>query len=234
MSDKNVSDLGVSTVAGAKEFELVTEGKYDAVVHGIVYLGLVRNDFKKQDGTPQQPSPKIKLIMEIPDSVRGDGLTTVMGTDLTLSVSERGNFISVVSALVDKKLDEEGMAEYVGSKGLKELLGRNVHVTVKHWEKDGKTGASLDRKGFYPMDARLPKPKATRDTFFFSPFQPDLELFEKTLTYWTQRAVMSSESASQYPEELKKLWLKIDQEHNSKQSKSAAPVAVSNQTYAIE
>lgn len=236
--DENISDLGVRTVVGGSDFALVPEGKYDALVHGIVFLGLVPNNFKDQKGNPQPPSPTIKLIMEMPDLLRNDGETTVMSTDVTLSVGDKGNLISIIGAILDKKMTSETMAPYMFIKGLQELLGKSCVVTVQHYiNREGKEAASLDRKGFHPLDARLPKPVAKRDTFFFNPLNPDLEVFEKTLTYWTQKKVMESQSIDRFPDELKQLWHKLEEQRaaDTKNNAVKAPANVpANSTASIE
>jgi hypothetical protein len=227
--DENLSDLGVSTVGG-KEFKVLEPGNYDAIVHGIVFLGQVANNFKNKDGSPQAPQPTIKIIVEIPSEIRdNDGSTLTMGTDVTLSVGEKGNFTPIVSAILNKKMTKEDMAKYMFTAGLKELLGKAVIAGVVNVVKDdNKTRAYLDRKGFHPLDPRLPKPVAKRDIFFFNPYKPDIEVFEKTLTAWTRKQLMSAVNVAAFAPELKTSWAKmqvIDAQADEarKQPNKAAP-----------
>lgn len=233
--DDNLSDLGVSTVGG-KEFKVLEPGNYDALIHGIVFLGQVANNFKNKDGSPQAPQPTVKIIVEIPSEIKdNDGSTLTMGTDVTLSVGEKGNFTPIVSAILNKKMTKEDMAKYMFTSGLKELLGRAVIAGVVNVVKDdNKNRAYLDRKGFHPLDPRLPKPVAKRDTFFFNPYKPDIEVFEKTLTAWTRKQIMSAVNVEAFAPELKQSWAKMSvidaaaEEARKQPNKAAVPNANTN------
>lgn len=237
MTDETkVSDLGFEIKTGG-EFKDVPVGIHDAVVHGIVYLGLVANNFKKDDGSPQPPAPQIKIIVELPNEVRGDGQTQVMSTDVTVSCGEKGNYLPIVSAITKKKQSPETMVEFQYSDGMKSLLGKAVGVTVTEWERDGRKGVTLDRKGFFPFDVRLPQPVAKRETFFFSPMNPDIEIFEKTLTAWTRKKIMEATNAEQFPDALKQSWAKMQVEDAKAEEARKQPnksAAANGPTTAIE
>jgi hypothetical protein len=239
MTDENkVSDLGFEIHTGG-DFKDVPVGTHDAVVHGIVYLGLVANNFKNdKTGEPMPPAPQIKIIVELPNEVRGDGQTQVMSTDVTLSCNTiRGNYAPIIAAITKTKQTPESMAKYMYSDGLKELLGKAVGVTVSEWEKDGRKGVMLERKGFFQFDYRLPQPVPKRPAFFFSPVNPDIEVFEKTLTAWTRKKIMEAVNVAQFPDVLKQSWAKMQVEDAAAEEARKQPnksAAANGPTTAIE
>lgn len=236
----NISDLGISMKAG-KEYEPVKEGKYDFLVHGIVFLGEQPNlmGFKNEKGELQKPSPQFKFIFELPKAIREDGLSEVMSLNVTASVSERGFYITLVSILLDKTMTPDEMADYVTSAGLKSLLGKAGRLRVVHWEKDGRKGAKIDRKGLYPHDEDREMPVAKRETFFFNPLQPDMNIFKNVLTHWTRKEIMQAVNAKDFCKEIHQEWARELEERaakgkDDKKKKVAIVNEVKNDTYAIE
>ena len=75
MTNDKYSDMGAATTSGT-DFKPLEAQSYDFVIHGIVGLGLRPNSFQ---GEVKAPVAQIKVIFELPDAVRDDGQTSVVG-----------------------------------------------------------------------------------------------------------------------------------------------------------
>lgn len=207
------NELGVPESGNRYE---VLEGKdYDAVVHGIVSLGLQPVEYK---GEKKQPQVFLRVIVELPDVVREDGTTATTGKRIKVTDSvDKGNFAKFLLAL-GEKVTESNIRSYFSSEALKSLLGRYVVASVEQWESDTGTAASI--KEFIKFHPNAPKPMPKRETFYFNPLTPDLKVFENNLSYRTQKDVMSALNANNFPPQLHELWEKIQVEREEKQKEN--------------
>jgi hypothetical protein len=226
-----VNELGME-IKDTKQFSLIPEGQYDFILHGIVSLGMQSNENSKFDKTPKGV---FKFIFELPEHIREDEQTSVIGCYINATIGELGAAYKLISVLLGSDFDANKMTEYLTVSGLKNLLGKTGILTIYHTEKNNRVNARVAASaksnwGFLPLDPRLPKPQATRETFLFTPGVPDLEVFKNTLTYWTQKEVMSALNASSWPKELHEAWVEI--ESKQQQKKQELPEGVS--TEAIE
>ena len=204
----NLLDLGFEQKGS---FKAIDEGIYDAVIHGIVHLGIHPQLDDPKTKKPKPPKGKIKVIFELPDVIRDDGETGLISKDIRLTSGEKGDYFKLFAACLGNKVTEE----QVISTDLEELLGSKLAVTVEQWnnKKLNKSGSKVPQDAMNFLDPRLAavaKP-ATRPTFLFSPLKPDLEVFKNTLTYWTQKTVMEALNSDTYPKELHAAWVTIQE-----------------------
>lgn len=221
------NDLGIPVSSG--NFELLPTGEYDAVIHGIINLGLRPVEFQ---GEVKAPAVFIKLVLELPDKVREDGMTTVVSKKIKLTNSvDKGNYAKLLTTL-GEKVTKANMNSYLSSNALKALLGKSVIVTVDHWQSDDGVKATV--RELLKLDPRLPQPKATRETFFFNPLAPDLAVFKDILTYYTKKEVMEALNASNFPAELHAAWAEEQEKKALADKNRVASGAVKTDTSAIE
>lgn len=204
---------------GAPEFgsnyKALEQGEYDAVVHGIVSLGLRPDEFTNESGVTEKKDPKIylRVIFEIPDKLRDDGTTTTTSKSIKLTKDPvKGNWGKFLTAL-GERVDKDNIDHYKSKEKLNSLLGKSVVVDVAEW----KNGEGSSIAAFRKLDPRLPQPKATRETFFFNPLSPDLKMFRENLTFKTKQEVMSALNANQFPRELHEAWAEVQIERENKQ-----------------
>jgi hypothetical protein len=215
------NDLGGQISSG---ITLLPEGNYDYVIHGIVALGL-KEQWKwddKKNKTPAPPCGVIKIIFELPKNKKEDGESQMLSVSLPLKTGEKANFTKFVTTLM--KLNDEDMKRLITSKGLVELLGKVGTLQYEHWENESKSGGAVVKGGFIPLHeavARLEPVIATKPTFFFNPFKPDMEIWNNTLTFWTKKDIMSGLSVDKYPVELQQQWV-TDQENESNTQKGTS------------
>lgn len=232
------NDMGIPVKT---EYELLKAGTYDFVVHGIVSMGL-RKPFKETNdsGKKNNPYPSFKFIFELPDSVRDDGVTNVIGTNVTASDYGTGALYRICLAVLGDSINHKfnkktGVwvmnPELLTFTGLKSLLGGKGQLSIIHREGSNGTYAAIDNTRIIALDPRLPAPKATRETFIFSPMQPDIEVFTNTLTYWTQKDVMTALNVSNFPTELHDAWHKIEENRQSDSSNNETTNTTSNKKY---
>ncbi len=224
MTDKQLSDMGVSTVAGGGglEFKPLAEGSYDFIIHGIIGLGLRPHTYQ---GEERPPVSVIKVIFELPEEIRDDKQTQVIGYKLNMSVHEKSNHYAFCRKYLGDRVTKDTMAEFVSAAGLKQLLGAVGVLTVRHWVKDDRVIATIDREGFSKLDARLPKPIATRPAFFFNPFNPDIEVFKNNLTDYARKEVMEALNAENFPAELHQAYAKCLEDKAAAEASKAASTA---------
>lgn len=194
-------------------FEPIKEGTYDAVVHAVVGLGLNRSFYKDQE---KAPAVNVKIIYELPDVERDDGTTATIAQRLKLSTHEKSRCYQMLSTLLGKKLTGSEALNAVSSEGLKNLLGKQATVTISHWIKDDKAIPVVSEVN--KLDPRLAAAatKGKRETFFFNPLSPDLNVFKSFLTFGTQEQVMKAENASNFPKDLHEAWVKIQEDKANK------------------
>ncbi|CAB4120915.1 hypothetical protein UFOVP1_32 [uncultured Caudovirales phage] len=217
-----VNDMGFDT-APKGSFTPIEPGTYDFVIHGIVGLGLRKPFFDVDDnGKKVLPKVAVKIIFELPSNVRDDGQTEVTAMSCNMSTHGKSQLFKVFHACLGDAViasyDKNGTPimdiERVSATGLKVLLGSVGALTIVNKKSEkGQIYARVSAVNY--LDPRLPRPVATREQFFFSPFQPDLEVFKNNLSYWTQKDVMSSLNADTFPKELHDAWVKIEEDRAS-------------------
>lgn len=221
-----VNDLGIVESNG---YELLEAKDHDAVVHGIVNLGLRPVEFQ---GEKKNPAVFIKVILELPDVIREDNETAVIGKKVKLTNSvDKGNYAKLLTAF-GEKVTKINMSSYLNSEALKKLLGKPIIARIDHWESEEGTRAAV--RELVKLDPRLPQPQATRATFFFNPLAPDLEVFKNTLTYFTQKEIMEALNADSFPKELHLEWVKIQEDKAKDASAKLDKNVKTTDTSAIE
>lgn len=231
MTDKQYSDMGVPLSVGGGDFKPLDAGSYDFVIHGIIGLGLRPKTF---EGKEMPPTAVIKIIFELPQSIRDDGQTQVIGYKINPSVSPKSNYYKLCKMLLGDRVSEATMSEFVTSKGMQQLLGQVGVLTVKHWDKDGRVIATIDRDGFSKLDPRLPKPEAKRPAFFFNPFAPDLATFKEILTAHSRKEVMEALNADTFPPELHQAYAKSLEDDAAKAKRATAKVEDTSVPFDVE
>jgi len=194
--------MGFVPSTGGK-YECLPVGSYDYVIHGIVGLGLRPHSF---EGKELKPHAVIKIIFEIPDSLREDGMTELLSVKLPISTNEKSHFFKFCTVLLGASITNvaENMNRLCTATGLKNLLGKTGTLTVSDW-KSGE-GRSVDRAGFHPLHPKAPVPAATRECIFFNPFSPDIDVFKNNLTFYTRKDIMEALNADSFTDELKQAY----------------------------
>jgi hypothetical protein len=206
------NDLGAPERGMNTKYTPLDSGDYDAVVHGIVSLGLNPDVY---EGVQKTPKVFLRVIVELPDQLREDGTTITTSRKIKVSNSvDLGNWAKFLTAL-GEKVTEQNIKSYSSRDKLEDLLGKSVVAVVDQWESD--TGLTASIKEFRKLDPRLPQPKAVRETFFFNPLSPDLKIFKENLTFRTKQEVMSALNANQFPAELHQAWKEAQADNASKQ-----------------
>ena len=201
------------------EVEIIPEGDYDAVLQGIVNIGV----YPGWEGKP--PEVKIKFIFELPEVVRGEEQLPVMvGKKVKLSAyikstKKTGGFDSgffLLLTALGEKPTSDNILQYLTKDGLSSLLGKTCVVKISHWESDNGPAAKV--ASLAKLDIRLPQPKGVRETFYFSPYQADVGVFNNKLTYYTKKDVMEALDASTFSAELQAAWIKAQNEQDAKEA----------------
>lgn len=214
MTSNNDNEFGFTPNSG---YTVIEESDYDAVVMGIVFLG--RHPREPYQGKARQPVNKLKIMFEIPDIVRENTdppETAMMAKKVNLSDSvDKGMFAATLQALGEHPT-KDNIVGYMRKESLVKLLGRGVVLTVKHFE--GEKGVVAYVDDLTKLHSKIPVPKATRETFYFNPLIPDLNVFNNNLSYYTQKEIMSALNAEQYPKELHAAWVKAQEAHAAKEA----------------
>lgn len=235
MSNHSDDYMGYIPGTGNK-YEILPEGAYDFVIHGVIGLGLRK---KIYEGKEIGEQAIVKIIFEIPDHLREDKQTELLSIKFPISSNEKSNYYKFCTALLGQSITDvvENMEKLCYSSGMKELLGKMGTLTVSTW-KNGE-GRSVSNKGFYPLHPKAPKPISTREFVFFNPFNPDIEVFKTKLTSWTRKEIMEALNADNFKDELKlayneclaedeKKKLEKSNNNNSGNNKEEAPWGNSN------
>lgn len=203
-------------------YEPLPEGKHDAVLHAIVSLERQKYEFKGQS----KVSPKVLMIFEIPSILRPAGdkkeLPALQNYELTVSTSEKGNFIKVVEALEHKSFDEDSLYDFINDeKSMTGLLGKTCIVDIV--TKKNQNGDLRNyMNGVLELDERLAKTmpdlKPTREPFIFTTAKPDIDIFKNKLISWTRDKIMSAVNSDEFPAELHKAYRDVKEQEaaNSK------------------
>ncbi len=223
-------------------FTPMEAGDYDAVLQGIIVMGRQPRTF---EGKPKPPQVRLKFVFEIPDLVReGSSDSTAPKETSTTSYKvwlsdslDKGGFAKALRALGENPTKDSIMG-YMSQAGLTPLLGRGIVLTVKQFE--GEKGVSACVETLTKLHAKIAIPVATRPIFYFNPMMPDIEVFNKLLSYYTKKEVMGAVNSEQFPKELHAAWvvaqeqqLAKDAERNGSSSKSTGN-ANANSTESIE
>lgn len=223
-----------ATMGGGKEFKTVDAGTYDALLFGVVFTGVQKQ--KPFKGEEKKPQPQVKFLFEIPGLLRDDGQTQTMAKTVNAMTSERSNCVKIINAISNRTLNAGELQALVSSsEPLKTLVGAAVVINVdKFTTDDGKEISYI--KDFLPLDARIPKPDATRPELFFTPLVPDLKVFSE-LTRYTKAEIMEAENNKDFPTELHQAYV-ADQEQESANvpqvPASTAPVSSQGDLGAIQ
>lgn len=198
-------------MGGGTEFKTVDAGTYDALLFGVVFIGVQKQ--KPFKGEAKKPQPQVKFLFEIPGLLRDDGQTMTMAKTVNAMTSERSNCVKIINAIANRTLNAKELNDLVSSsEPLKTLVGSAVVVTVdKFTTEDNKEISYI--KDFLPLDARIPKPEATRPNLFFTPLVPDMQVFGE-LTKYTKEQIMTAENNKDFPRELHQAHV-ADQEQES-------------------
>jgi hypothetical protein len=188
-----INELGMEL----KEYKLIEEGDYDAVIFGVINLGLQKVEYKDE---VKSPATFIRLILEIPSIVneKGEPATIQKKVKLTASV-DKGNYAKLLLAL-GYKVDKSSIGKYLSIDGLKGLIGKSVVAKIAHFNtSDGKRNMVQE---LVKLDPRLPQPVGTKKQFLFNPFSPDLDIFKNDVTSYGQDEIMKALNAANFPKEL--------------------------------
>lgn len=197
------------------DYKPVPKGTYDALVHGIAILGLREPHPQSENQTPMN---RVRFIFELHSDPKSPSLKDHMFENkapvlkLDVSLSNGGHYLKLIKALLGDEITKETIQPYTKPSGQQQLLGKGARVTVVNYKdkrnKDqSKILSEISELGVTQLDSRVPPPDATRDTFFFNPYDVHtVNVFEENLTYWTQKDIMSAVNSNQFPNELKAAW----------------------------
>lgn len=195
---------------GGSGFQPLKEGDYDAVLHGIVGLGIQKGSIYQGEQKP--PVYKFKFIFEVPSEERGeDKLPATISKSINLSNNvDRGGFALILKSL-GVQVNKNTIMSYATKDELVKLLGKSLQITVEQFTGDNGKAASYVKETT-KLHPKVEKPAAVREGFYFNPRFPDLNVFNNTLTHGTKSQVMSALDADQFPTELHEAWVKAQEE----------------------
>ena len=227
-------DLGFTEQKEGVKFTPIPNGIYDAYVHCIIGLGLQPQQPDYTTKEPRDPAKEIRVVFEIPSIVREDEQTSVIKLDMRTSVHEKSMYAGLFRAVFGLSTDSMDILNTSADA----LLGKVLSLRVREWsnEKTGRSGNGIKKDDMQVLDPRLAavaKP-ATRPTFIFNPYNPDMEVFNTMLTYWTKKDIMEALDSSQFPAVMHEAWVKVQEESKNKQQTETAPFATGTSTEAIE
>src|SRR5690606_17903408 len=111
-------------------YEVLPAKEYDAVIHGIVSLGLRAQSYQ---GQPRPPQVEFKVIFELPEHTREVGeedkketVTAVISKKYKVSAKATSNWFKLLKLLLGEEINERNILQYPMSK----LLGRTCVVKV--------------------------------------------------------------------------------------------------------
>ena len=198
-------------------YEPLEAGKYDAVLHAIISLERQKYEYKGQP----KVSPKILMLFELPDVLRpaadGKQLAALQNYELTLSTSEKGNFITVVNALEHKSFTEDELYNFINSEeSMTGLLGKKCIVEVIT-KKNQKGELRNYMGGVLELDPRAERGretplKPTREPFIFTAAKPNIDIFKNKLIGWTRDKIMSAVNSDEFPAELHKAYRDVKEQ----------------------
>lgn len=209
----------------SKTREILKEGQYDAVLHGVINLGLKEGmeqtykDEETGEAVTKKPEPAVmyRFVFELPNDLRAnDDQPHVIHKDVKLSdwiPKKKGQLESGFHKLL-KALGEDPtrttICDYMTMSALSKLAGKAVTLEVV--EKTSQSGNSYNRvSNVIRLHPKVTPPTPVREFFYFNPRNPDLNVFKSTLTYWTQKEIMEALDSSNFPETLHKEWVGIEE-----------------------
>lgn len=217
----STNELGFVT----KTIELIKPGDYDAVIHGIINLGMRAGSEQtftnKETGLKEtkitDPAIFLRFILEFPNDIRNDGQSHVIAKNVKLSdyiPKKAGGMESAFYKLL-KTLGETptraNIYSYMSKEGLSKFAGKALVATIIN--QTSQTGNDYARvKELTRLHKAVTPPTPTREFFYFNPRDPDLDMFKNTLTYWTQKDIMEAIDSEFFPAGLHELWAKIQED----------------------
>ncbi len=222
-----INELGMEI----KEYNLLEEKEYDAVIFGVVNVGLHPIEYQ---GEVKSPGTFVRLVLEIPSEKDSDGNVATVQKKIRLTNNvEKGNYAKLLTML-GEKVTKNNINSYLSNDALKSLLGKAVVVKLEHFESDSGTRNSLSEMS--RLDPRLPQPVGTREHFFFTPYgaSPDIEVFKKDVTPFTQKEIMSSLNSDHFDKSLHAAYAELQENYEKEKAGSTAKGVKKTNTSAIE
>lgn len=222
-----INELGMEI----KEYKLLDEKEYDAVIFGVVNVGLHAIEY---EGEQKAPGTFVRLVLEIPSEVDEEGNVSTVQKKIRLTNNiEKGNYAKLLVAL-GEKVNKNNINSYLSNDALKSLLGKVVTVKLEHFET--KDGARNTVRELGKLDSRLPQPKGTREHFFFTPYgaSPDIDVFKKDVTPFTQKEIMSSLNSDHFDKSLHEVYASLQEDYEKEKAGATAKGAKKTNTSAIE
>lgn len=137
---------------GGKEFELVPEGIYQAVLCDVVDCGYIEKVF---DGKSQGYKPHLQFVFQTDETREEDGKPfLVFGRREVLSFDDRANFYKTLSSILGKKRLDEMMLSPEWDTDM--LIGLNCRMQIIHNESKGKMYANIG--AIFPWDEKKDGP----------------------------------------------------------------------------
>lgn len=220
-----VNELGMEL----QSYTLLEEGEHDAVIFGVINIGLQPIEFEKEQ---KAPGTFIRLVMELPSILDDEGKPATVQKKIRLTSNvEKGNYAKLLVA-IGEKVNKNNINDYLSSAALLGFLGKPIVAKVSHFNTDdGKRNMVQE---LTKLDPRLPQPKGTRETFYFNPFKPDLDVFKKDLTAFAQKEVMGALNATNFPPELHEVYASIQEDRAKEKAGRTAKGVTKTDTSAIE
>lgn len=203
-----------------KAFPTLPSGKYDAILSAIIDLEFQVTEYEGEESVVHQ----VKLLYEVPElmveSEDGTEYPLILGQTVTLSANTRSKFYKIVNALTQANLTDKQVLSMINEEdgSLKDLLGKACTLKVNEYEtkqkdEDGKTIKRNGIKEVLELDSRVPQPKGARETFIFVvTAKPNISTFKEKLTSWTQDTIMKAVNADEYPKELHKAYMEVQEQ----------------------
>lgn len=192
-----MSGFNVKIPTGAGELTVLEPGSYDALLHGVVDLGVHETEFQGQSTGRKR---LIKFIFEIPSVTLDSGESLVIGfKDSPLSASPKSNVAKIVTALTGVKEPKDIVKILNGN--LESLLGKPLSLQIKNFKTNsGDTRHAIESVS--KLDERITPPDARREGFVFTFDGADVDVFRDKLTKYTQDKILSAENADELPAEI--------------------------------
>lgn len=218
---------------GGGNYPVLASGDYDGVVHGLIYLGTQKRT--PWEGKARLPVQQFKVIFELPESLREDETKLPNVISKTVNISshiEKGGLAVFLRALGENPTAET-INSYRAKDRLLSLLGKSAVLGVEQFEgSEGRKAVMV--KSLTKLDPRLPKPKGTREAFYFNPKNPDIKVFKDVITYFTKKKIMEALDADQFPKEIHQAWAEAQEAEASKQTGQAREDKPRDQAYTTE
>lgn len=181
------------------KFPSLEPGTYDAVLHGIIELGVhTKRGFK---GASDRDVPMLNFLFEIPSVTNDDGVTKIVSKKLPYSLHEKSGMSKIIKALIHSTDQDKVVDTVHAEEGIQALLGKPVSITVDDWTPPESAYPVSVVREITPLDPRLPEqPVAVREPVLFAISAKDaVEVFTEKLTPYTRKTIMEASNASSFP-----------------------------------